>query len=248
VQLTHFRGEGFEGMDCLYVLRSARSLVECKFASVDEDIDETALLPPHLGLKLLRLTGEAVCLDILSILTLPSLAQLDFDDRGITAYHSQFVSFLARSRPPLRHLTLSRAYSRLVHGFPWLTELAFLEISALTVSEMADFWQNLRARDPGAFLPNLRSLVTSVYPDDPYVPPATPSVLDFEDLADALDWRWNRNDLGPRLESFRMTCNHTDDPPPDFRMILPRLRDLIEEGMHISVVIEVVDSVMQHWI
>ncbi|KAJ6544181.1 hypothetical protein B0H19DRAFT_1169848 [Mycena capillaripes] len=252
-QLTHFRGERFYGMDCLHVLRLAVSLVECKFAGVDQDIEQTALLSPHLGLKVLDLTGEAVCLDLLCVLTLPSLRQLRFTDIGTSQYHEEFVSFLSRSHPPLQHLSLHSGYLRLVHGFPFFLQLTVLELTGLTVVEMSGFFRILQSN---SFLPRLKTIVSSVLESIRfYFPPEKAPAINYGDMADALACRWNRND---RLETFRMTwsrngCGGDDEnrlllnPPPDFCLTLPRLLDLVEEGMQISVMAEV-RQMTQVWI
>ncbi|KAJ6465926.1 hypothetical protein C8R47DRAFT_1079169 [Mycena vitilis] len=85
--------------------------------------------------------------------------------------------------------------------------------------------------------------------------PRGPTVLHYGDLADALEYRWNRNNSGTRLECIRMSqsFNATDNdqwylkeenaeadklrliPPPDFRAQLPRLLELVDKGMQISV-------------
>ncbi|KAJ6455371.1 hypothetical protein C8R45DRAFT_1036137, partial [Mycena sanguinolenta] len=163
-QLTHFTGTWMTGADCLHVLRSADSLVECKFDGIDGDLDETALLPKNFTLKVLYLHGEAVCCDLLSLLTLPSLVELDFYDGGMSDYQEHFVDFLSRSRPPMLHLSLhGGAYSRVVHGFFFLLDITVLEISRLTAGKLSEFFQDLRTRDPASFLPNLESIAVSVY-------------------------------------------------------------------------------------
>ncbi|KAJ7822502.1 hypothetical protein B0H14DRAFT_2598533 [Mycena olivaceomarginata] len=233
-QLTHFRGEWCIGMDCYHVLRSAVSLVECKFTWVDQDMEETAPPPRHLALKALHLTGEYVCIHILSILTLPSLVELDFRDGNGYPYHEEFVSFLSRSRPSLLRLSLhGGAYSRIIHGFPFLLDLTTLKISEMSVAGILDFSHNLRVRDPAAFLPNLKSFACSVRePARNHLIKKIP-VIQYGDVADALEFR-----SGYRLKSFELKLNrqsmrdqldaYDDDyannirdllaPPPNFRL------------------------------
>ncbi|KAF7331008.1 F-box domain-containing protein [Mycena venus] len=240
IQLTHFTGERVKAMDCVYVLRLATSLVECKLTGVEGwDLVEISLtlLPPHSSLKVLQLTGSSLCRDILNILTLPSLVELDILGTNISESHQEFASYLSRSLPPLQHLSLYYGgYLCIVHGFPFLPNLAVLNLADLTVAEMSDFLERLRARDSAPFLPNLQSLVITGSESE-----AVPSALNYGLLADALDCRWNRADSGPRLESFKMTWTRygtnvdypllrRSDPPPDFRLSVPRLLDMIDEA------------------
>ncbi|KAJ7367632.1 hypothetical protein DFH08DRAFT_725637 [Mycena albidolilacea] len=233
-QLTHFRGEWCTGMDCYHVLRSAVSLVECKFTWVDQEMEETALLPRHLALKALHLTGEYVCIHILSILTLPSLVELDFRDGDGYPYHEEFVSFLSRSHPSLLRLSLhGGAYSRIIYGFPFLLDLTTLKISEMSVVGILDFSHNLRVRDPAAFLPNLKSFACSVRePARNHLIKKIP-VIQYGDVADALEFR-----SGYRLKSFELKLNRQSmrdqldaydgdyannlrdllAPPPNFRL------------------------------
>ncbi|KAJ6597144.1 hypothetical protein DFH09DRAFT_871344, partial [Mycena vulgaris] len=106
-QLTHFTGERFTANDCLHVLRSALFLIDCKFTSVDRDLDEP-IHPLHLNLQSLSLDGERVCMDILNILTLPALITFEFSEADSSSYHEDFISFMSRSRPPLQRLSLFR--------------------------------------------------------------------------------------------------------------------------------------------
>ncbi|KAJ6544178.1 hypothetical protein B0H19DRAFT_1169842 [Mycena capillaripes] len=261
-QLTHFKGESLDGMHCLHVLRLAVSLVECNFHRVEQDMTETALLPPHLALKVLHLTGQLACLDILCILTLPALLELELDDGdgvGIES-HQEFSSFLSRSRPPLHRLTLHR-YQPLIHSFSLLPHLTILEMQDLSVDEMSSLLRDLQVRDSVAFLPNLRYLVVSVHMYSNHT--AEPSAIRYGELADALEYRWKNSSItAPRIESFRMTWapagvygEHRHNklhliPSPDFRINLPRLLELVDEGMHISVIAEVRTSppLTQAWI
>ncbi|KAJ6473280.1 hypothetical protein C8R45DRAFT_1217710 [Mycena sanguinolenta] len=257
-QLTHFSSGLINGMDCLHVLRSADSLVECKFDLIDGNMDEMALLPKNVTLQTLHLRGDTVCSDILSILTLPSLVELQYDGGGVSDYHEDFVNFLSRSRPPLSRLSLyDGAYSRAVHGFSFLLDIAVLEISPLTVAKLSEFFQDLRTRDPASFFPNLESIAVWVYKpfQTHHTRPEDSSDVNYGDLVDALEFRRNRP--GPRMKSFRMTWSHeeyTDGsepeedeyvnkfyliPSPNFRINLPRLHALIEGGMCISVIAEV---------
>ncbi|KAF7331013.1 hypothetical protein MVEN_02441600 [Mycena venus] len=189
LQLNHFRGERLVGMDCLHVLRLGVSLLECKFSLVDEDIYEEALLPPHLALRTLHLTDHTVCLDILRILTLPALSELNLDDGrdSVEQYH-EVLSFLSRSRPPLQRLSVQHGYPRLTHAFPFLLQLSALEIPEVTVAEYSILLQDLRARDPATFLPNLKSLVISSW-ESLYYEAEQPASVDCEVLADALTQR-----------------------------------------------------------
>ncbi|KAF8173843.1 hypothetical protein K438DRAFT_2023370 [Mycena galopus ATCC 62051] len=256
-QLTHFYAKSLEGIDCLHVLRLAVSLVECKFPSVDEDMDETDLLPRHLAMKVLHLGGEYVARCILDVLTLPLLVELDYNDASGSEDHCDFVSFLSRSRPPLSHLSLhSGAYSRILNGCSLLCDLTVLTIAHFTTTEMSGFLHELRVRDSALFLPNLESFTSSVSPSGRY---SNSTGINYGDLADALEFRWHRNNPGPRLRSFQITWSTYHDldvvaenkvlliPPPDFRLNLARLQDLIEEGMHISVKAEV-DQMSEAWI
>ncbi|KAF7354704.1 F-box domain-containing protein [Mycena sanguinolenta] len=256
-QLTHYTGTRTTGMDCLHVLRSADALVECKFDWIDGDMDEPMLLPKNFVLKVLHLRGEAVCCNILSILTLPSLVELDYNDGGVSDYHEHFVDFMSRSRPPLLHLSLhGGAYSRVHHSFSFLLDLTVLGISGLTADTMSHLVQDFRTRDPASFLPNLKSVALSVWQPENYSPKEDTPPANYGDLTDALEFRRNRP--GPRMKSLRMKwCHECADgsdsefgedervnklyliPSANFRVNLPRLQALIEDGMCISVIAEV---------
>ncbi|KAJ6473230.1 hypothetical protein C8R45DRAFT_1217673 [Mycena sanguinolenta] len=240
-QLTHVRTHYVHSSDCLHILQSALSLVDCKFGHVSGLIDQTVLLPCRPDLKFLRLKGCDECGGILGLATLPSLVELVFDDTDSDAseHYQYFVDWLSRSRPPLSRLSLrGGAYPRIIHGFPFLIDLTSLEISGLTVADMSNFLHDLVLRDPTSFLPNLESLASWV--GRGYDLEAD---LNYGDLADALESRWNRTDPTPRLKSFRMTWIFDErprlNPPRNFHLSLPRLRRLIEEGMDISVSVEI---------
>ncbi|KAJ7654409.1 hypothetical protein DFH06DRAFT_513498 [Mycena polygramma] len=259
-QLTHFTGETLREQDCSHVLRSAVSLVECKFLEADGEVDPE-LLPPHRNLEVLHLTGHMLCAHILCILTLPALLELKFDDGNDNECHEEFSQFLSRSQPPLHRLSLYRGYQLLVHGFPLLPHLAVLEID-LSIAEMSDLLRKFRDFDAAVFLPNLRSVVVSIQEPNSYGWNLTKTApIDYGDLADALEHRWNRNNAGPRLTSLRMSQFFADNydeeavadklrliPPSDFRMHLPRLLELVKEGMQIAVTVTVVSLPPAMWI
>ncbi|KAJ7911070.1 hypothetical protein B0H13DRAFT_585912 [Mycena leptocephala] len=174
-------------------------------------------------------------------------------------YHEEFVSILSRSRPRLHHLSFSTAYSRIAHGSSFLLDLTDLEITHLAVAEISDFLRHLGVRSSTSFLPKLESFASSVWePVSYFNSTEAPSMIEYGDLADALDCRWNQNHMGSRLGSFRMvwrshSCSDDEkhklflSPPPDFRLNRPRLFDLVEEGMQISVIAQVGD-LTQVWI
>ncbi|KAJ6447510.1 hypothetical protein C8R45DRAFT_188778 [Mycena sanguinolenta] len=258
-QLTHFRGWGLDYMHYLHILRLSVTLVECKLGWVHEEtqVNEPALLPCHPALEVFHFRGSHAtsCCSILGLATFPSLVELDFHDDVTSEQYESFVGLLSRSRPPLLRLSLyAAAYLRILHGLPFLLDLAALEISNLTVAEMTDFLHNLAVRDPASFLPNLESFKSSVCEEDFQTAEWGDDLfdIDYMELADALKFRWNRADPLPRLRSFRMTWmalsdwddSDSDnepslDSPDSFNLGLPRLRPLIEEGMHISVRIEI---------
>ncbi|KAF8137836.1 hypothetical protein K438DRAFT_1996693 [Mycena galopus ATCC 62051] len=136
-QLTHFSAENLNSPSCLHVLRSVVALVECKSANVRDTTEAVTLLPTHSSLRVLHLSGNSVCLDILSILTLPALFELDFSDGRRLANFDQVAMFLSRSLPPLEHLSLHQGYSRLRHISPFLLQLTTLELENLLVSEIS---------------------------------------------------------------------------------------------------------------
>ncbi|KAJ6473261.1 hypothetical protein C8R45DRAFT_1217696 [Mycena sanguinolenta] len=235
-QLTHFSTSSINGMDCMHVLRYAVSLIECKFGWVsDRDMDETALLPCRPTFEVLHLEGDRVCSLILALATLPSLIELrygdgtDFEFEDNVPIHEHFVDFLSRSRPPLLRLCLhGGAYSRILHGFPFLEKLTSLEISHSNVAGMSGLLQNLRILDPNSFLPQLESLTSAVWSGEQEM-----TGINYRDLADALEFRCN-------LTSFRMTWTPYEwllyNHPQDLHDNLPRLQRLIGEGMNISVI------------
>ncbi|KAJ6473269.1 hypothetical protein C8R45DRAFT_907901 [Mycena sanguinolenta] len=258
-QLTHFSARRINGADCLHVLRSADSLVECKFDWIDGDMDERALLPQNFTLQALRVRGEIVSCDVLPILTLPSLRWLDHHDGGGPDYYEGFVDFLSRSRPPLSHLSLhDGVYSHVRHAVSFLASLAVLEISRLPVRKLLEFFEDLQTQDPSSFLPNLESIIVSVWqPFKNYWRMEDAPDVDYGYLTDALEFRRHRNSPGLRLQSFRMKWMHEEQthgpdssederinklnliPSADFRINVPRLHDLIVGGMCISVIAEV---------
>ncbi|KAJ6465921.1 hypothetical protein C8R47DRAFT_45112 [Mycena vitilis] len=252
-QLTDFRGAQLKAKDCLHILQSAISLVNCTFSGVKGNVDNGTLLPPHLGLKVLYLRGGAIaCLDLLSILTLPSLVRLEYAAETLEN-HQRFTSFLSRS-PSSQQLSINCAYPCVAHGFPSLLQLTFLDMSGVQTTEMLDFLHKLEAYDPASFLPNLESVISStlsaIYTDQPLV-------LVYRNLAGALGSRWRRIDGSSRLKSFQMTCNvagsaevlarYLRSPPLHVRKMIPQLVELVEEGMQISVTIKGAD-ITQVWI
>ncbi|KAJ7165853.1 hypothetical protein C8R46DRAFT_1096391, partial [Mycena filopes] len=162
-QLTHFTAPNLKGVDCLHVLQQAVSLVECKFISIQDDIEDRTLLPPHLALEVLEIDGYLACVDILGILTLPSLLELDYDDGNGGEYHGQFALFLSRSRPPLQRLTLHSTHQHLIHSVSFLPWLIDLKITGLKEADMLDLVEALRVRDTASFLPSLTSFVVFVW-------------------------------------------------------------------------------------
>ncbi|KAJ6466813.1 hypothetical protein C8R45DRAFT_1219175 [Mycena sanguinolenta] len=159
--LSHLSAESLNGIDCLHVLRSAVSLVECRFGSVHGSgiVTGTAPLLSRPALKVLHLEGGSVCRLILGLLTLPSLVELRYGD-GNSSEHVHFIDFLSRSRPPLLRLHLHGGkHSRIVHGSPFLIDLISLEMSGSTIGGISYFSRDLLVRDPASFLPKLQSLV-----------------------------------------------------------------------------------------
>ncbi|KAJ7165847.1 hypothetical protein C8R46DRAFT_1192382 [Mycena filopes] len=247
-QLTHFTGHHLPAADCLHVLQQAVSLVQCKFTSVESDIEDMTLLAPHPRLEVLQIDGYSACVDMLSILTLPSLLELDYDDDHGSNFYAEFVAFLSRARPPLQRLILRSTHQHVVHGASFLPWLVDLKITTLTDAQMLDLVQTLRTRDAVSFLPSLTSLVMTVCEHSD-----SPVAINYEHLRDALDVRWNRNKSGHRLSRFEMVWYraHSPDwqdsdsdtkkllsPPPDFRMNLEEFQNLVQEGMQISIVAE----------
>jgi hypothetical protein len=169
---------------------------------------------------------------------------LDGDDGGSG---EEFVCFLSRSRPPLMHLSLDDAYSYILGGYLFLLDLVVLDMSGLNVAEMLGLVHRLR--DP-AFLPKLVSFTCLVWEWIKPHPKDKTSAINYGNLADTLEFRGNTNNPGTRLKSFQMkwrgNCDHLGAAaknylisPPDFRLNLPRLQNLVDEGMHISVIAEV---------
>ncbi|KAJ7174396.1 hypothetical protein C8R46DRAFT_1080804 [Mycena filopes] len=247
-QLTHFTGHHLPAADCLHVLQRAVSLIECKFTSVENDIEDMTLLAPHLRLEVLQIDGYSACVDMLSILTLPSLRELHYDDDHRDHFYAEFVAFLSRARPPLQRLILRSTHQHVVHGASFLPWLVDLKITTLTDAQMLDLVQTLRTRDAVSFLPSLTSLVMTVCEHSD-----SPVAINYEHLRDALDVRWNRNKSGHRLSRFEMVWYraHSPDwqdsdsdtkkllsPPPDFCMNLEEFQNLVQEGMQISIVAE----------
>ncbi|KAJ6579532.1 hypothetical protein DFH09DRAFT_1310193 [Mycena vulgaris] len=232
-QLTHFTGEMIPASACLHVLQSAVSLVDCKFIQVSGLLDQPHLLPPHLALKSFTLEGRMITVHrMLDILTLPGLIDLDLNESGRRPSSDEFLSFLSRSRPPLQRLTLRKGYQSLIRGLPLLPSLAALNLTDLSVTEMSGFLDLLR---DATFLPNLTSL-TVVVRDYNFS-----SMIDYTDLAGALEYRWTRIDGAP-LESFHMDWRLASEskgqdilkPHPSFLIVVPQLLDLMDEGMRIS--------------
>ncbi|KAF8215149.1 hypothetical protein K438DRAFT_2008597 [Mycena galopus ATCC 62051] len=115
--------------DCVAILRSAPLLVHCEFPSFDPNGQPAAHLS-HTSLRHLRLESHAefCCAVILRHLTLPALESLRISKFDISKV--DFVSFLARSSPPLQSLQLSGDHSNLDDNtyfqyIPCLTDLTF---------------------------------------------------------------------------------------------------------------------------
>ncbi|KAJ7663026.1 hypothetical protein B0H17DRAFT_1257426 [Mycena rosella] len=243
-QLTRFTGESFQADHCLHVLRQTVSLVPCKFIQLlPRDVNQPESFPPLRNLKSLTLQGPSA-LSILRHLMLPALLELDFAEQrlGLDQHHGDFVSFLSRSSPPLKRLSLYRSFQYLIHSTPFLSELAVLKMDSFPVPDMSDLLHLLR-EPANPFLPNLSSIHMSVW-GSPH--------LDYADVADTLEYRWSRIG-GPRLEVFHVNLHRTDlsmnsRSPPNFRVILARLLDLVEQGMHISFVGVPRTGARQTWI
>jgi hypothetical protein len=169
-------------------------------------------------------------------MTLPSLVELDLHQIG--GYHDEeFVSLPSHSRPLLSHFSVRNSHSHILHGFPFLLDLAVLEISDLPVAKMSDCLQMLRDRDPASNSGWESPIYSLGSPKD--------SVLKYGDLADAIEL--GRNRRGTPLDSFEMKwrCHQGDDDdidlliPPAFRINHLCFQDLIARGMHISIVSQV---------
>ncbi|KAJ7031121.1 hypothetical protein C8F04DRAFT_708161 [Mycena alexandri] len=245
-QLTHFTGGDFSGKDCLHVLQSALSLVECKFVGVQGFVDSPLLPHPHLALKVLHLKGYDACATLLGILTLPSLVELSYDDGNASGFKEEFLAFLSHSHPPLQRLSLPSAYQLLLHSASSLPQLAELTVS-LQSGDVSDLLDRMRV---ASFLPNLQSLVLSAWEPTFWSVIQNPGPINYGRLLEVLNCRWSTNQPGPRFRSFQMTWSpddvHRDKPeenklllipPPDFRLSLLSMLDLVEQGMRISVVV-----------
>jgi hypothetical protein len=159
----------------------------------------------------------------------------------------EFVCFLSRSRPSLMHLSLHDAYSYILGGYQFLLDLVVLDMTGLNVAEMSGLVHRLC--DP-AFLPKLVSFSCSVWE---WIEPHSKnknSTINYGNLVDSLELRGNTNNPDAQLKSFQMkwrgNCDHLL-MPPDFCLNLPRLQNLVDEGMHISVTAEV-GSLSDVWI
>ncbi|KAF8215195.1 hypothetical protein K438DRAFT_1955177 [Mycena galopus ATCC 62051] len=140
--------------DCVEMLRSAPLLVDCEFSSLklgDLQPPLTQLL--HTSLRHLRLgnVGKICSVEILLHLTLPALENLLISDFDIPS--ADFVSFLARSSPPLQTLHISSDHENLDNTYipliPRVTDLT-LEcldshyVSLLDETAVQDFPPSLR--------------------------------------------------------------------------------------------------------
>ncbi|KAJ7477039.1 hypothetical protein B0H11DRAFT_1308216 [Mycena galericulata] len=234
-QLTRFRGDVFYGNECLKVLRLAACLVDCVFTGVSmhgtqQSLDCSILPAPHLTLESLELDGMGVCLDILILSTLPGLSQQDFFDPGATSNSSEVpgVSVMAHSDSPLRRLSLrTDKYLRFTQILSLLPNIVDLELHQLSVDDMYSFFESLR--DTGSFLPNLKTIQTSVRS-------SLASTVNFGLLVDILDLRRHKEGGGQRLESFSLHFEELDQikPPYSFGPALRQMMNLQEAGLQIS--------------
>ncbi|KAJ6544186.1 hypothetical protein B0H19DRAFT_297100 [Mycena capillaripes] len=243
-QLTHFESDGMYMIHCLRALQRAPSLVHCTFTQVKglfEDEDLPSLLPLP-TLKFLRLQGSIHCQELLRIMTsaMPALLALDVN---LGFYYEEvkgFVTFPFSPQSECKITELEKVLSWCLAGcLEASTHLVSIAVGPLSVPDLEELLRSLH--DSTTFLPNLKSIRTCVSEDG-----HSKEDVDYEAIVDALAFRWNRND-GSRLESFSMiwqpVASSDSNPywaeeclsaPHSLHAILPRLLDLVEEGMHIS--------------
>ncbi|KAJ6483876.1 hypothetical protein DFH09DRAFT_1211550 [Mycena vulgaris] len=107
-QLTKFTGEFFTIPECLEALRFMPNIVECCFAARPQQHEPTDLPLPYQN-RSSEVWEIARSTDILGFLTLPNLQTLEILDPDPDDFDAHcFQSFLSRSAPPLRKLTVCR--------------------------------------------------------------------------------------------------------------------------------------------
>ncbi|KAJ7364844.1 hypothetical protein DFH08DRAFT_930590 [Mycena albidolilacea] len=207
---------------CIEILRRAPLLVECEFVYVycrDGDLPISQPLI-HTCLQHLRLRGatDRSCPEnILRHITLPALETLHITDFNIPS--ADFTSFLARSAPPLRSLSITANYDDLgadLRLVPSLTQLTLKCWGSYNYS--IDILGSLAASQDSLLLPDLCDL----------------TILGrFSDYYDTL-LRVLQNRCRP-LASLRIVLPSmtVDDKPPDH--ILAALRQFAENGVRIHV-------------
>jgi hypothetical protein len=241
-QITRFESSLLSSMGCLEVTRSAPCLVDCIFNCVREEL-KGSLSPPQLSsLEFLTLQGGWDCHDLVAILTstqLPKLRALHFSTGFYSERRGAFVSF--GMWPSETSGLFERRGSDVL---PWclverlepLTELASLTLGCLSIPDFEDLLCSLQ-RDSATFLPNLKFILICLCPDDD----ESKEDIDYEAMADALESRWNGSNELSSFQSFNMewradgSSEESISPPSSFQAVLPRLLDLVEDGMHISI-------------
>jgi hypothetical protein len=257
-QLTRFSADGgLSPRDCLEILYTASSLIECVFKSVADATDDKRSTPLHLppdhvhpNLQSLTLSGDfSLCEDILSHLTLPALTALGVcieDDEA-----EEVADFLSRSGVMLQRLDVDFGYGSFLTVLPFLAALTELSFSNMRTEGIMDFVCSLR--DSDTFLPHLRALNITARN---HTYSLEEEGMDYETLADALWERWAADGAQSsvsRLESFHMvwipapglydkdlmrdSCWGSEEDSLRGKLAnfgtLDRLLDLVDEGMRL---------------
>ncbi|KAF8207874.1 hypothetical protein K438DRAFT_1962142 [Mycena galopus ATCC 62051] len=191
--VTVFTGPQLSFGDCVHILRSAPSLVECTLEEPYLDEDTTTTIS-HPGLKSLTLRGDGLC----EFLTLPAVQQLRVFSQPIESVH--LLPFISRSSSSLVKLTSPKIPLDSLSDMSSLTELNLSTDATFpgpSTEYLAQFFGLLDRTKHQDVLPQLQML--ELDPCSPYVSTV---------LVDALSSRCTVLDGAASLRSFRQFWVH----------------------------------------
>ncbi|KAJ7034122.1 hypothetical protein C8F04DRAFT_1395588 [Mycena alexandri] len=215
-QLTVFGGEMLSSTECIALLRSAPSLVECTFYSPYLAPNTPSI--SHVGLKSLTNVEDG---DVLfPFLTLPTLQTLD-----IAVFHPSeaVLPFISRSTASLLKFSGPGSPELPLNSFFSMRVLTHLQLEPLESQYVVELLGLLNRAENPTFLPQLRAL--DLFSCSPY---------DYEVLVPALSSRRTRTrDGGARLRSFHQSWETGFQASPQGDTDIA-LKELIEGGMEIE--------------
>jgi hypothetical protein len=251
-QLTKFTGEVYEVKQCIEAIRLMPNLLECVFSAFgmdDGDADRFGTVS-HPNMQHFTLSGSTSypssyrpsSAHILTLVTLPALQTFEF--RGTDNFEAKkFDSFLERSSPPLRKLSVRSLEGgialQLSRPFLDLTGLVELEIWRPVRTFVSVFFPSF-GRD-SSLLPQLQKLAflgcRIPIDDDDYTEPEDEADGD-EILRDAAEPITKRREILPgcaQLQSFRVISEGLCESAWYSEEDLLPFRKLKESGMYVHI-------------